>query len=74
MEPRDIESAVLAYLRRFDQGVAPAMGDIVNAVQSEYLQWPASDIRRCVSALDQGGEVSSRWDKDAHVYWAPRGS
>lgn len=67
-------ATVLAHLRQFDRGIAPTMSEIVNVVLAEYPQWSAFGIRRCVSALEQAGEVASRWDQDAHVYWAPRGS
>lgn len=70
----DTESVVLAYLRRFDRGIAPAIGDIVNAVLAEHPQCAASEIRRCVGTLTGSGAVCSRWDNDAHVYWAPHGS
>lgn len=63
-------SAVLAYLSRFDQGIAPTMNDIVSTLLEEHPQWSAAEVRRCVSALEKSGEVLCRWDKDAHVYWA----
>lgn len=74
MADPETESVVLAYLRQFDRGIAPTMGDIVGAVRAEHPQCSAPDIRRCVGTLNDSGEVCSRWDKDAHVYWARRGS
>lgn len=64
-------STVLTHLRRFDQGIAPTLNEIVSALLEDHPQWSPAEVRRCVSSLDKSGEVRSRWDKDAYVYWAP---